>query len=293
MKPAIFQNSEIQNQFDEKGFVKLKILDHQIIKDLRSYCLSEFPVDNKAFFSSSYLNDFEKKKAISDFIIDEVQASFDKEFINHKALGAAFLIKGSGDHSEMPMHQDWSIVDESKYYALNIWIPLIETNETNGCLEVIKGSHLWNENLRAPTIPFFLNGHQEKLKKHFTQIPTEIGEVIILNQAVIHYSKPNHSTEIRPAITVGLVSSDAPLSLHYWDKDNPQVIEEFEQKDDFLLRFEDFHTTIFQKPVLGKSAGKYPFTNSGLTEQVKSIIEDCPLKGKRSFLHKLFNKQRK
>jgi hypothetical protein len=88
------------------------------------------------------------------------------------------------------MHQDWTIVDETKYIALNIWTPLQETNEANGTLEVIKGSHHWHNTLRAPTLPFYFNGFQQQLKEKLIAIATLPTEAIVLNQAIIHYSSP-------------------------------------------------------------------------------------------------------
>jgi hypothetical protein len=283
MKAPIFQDRHFQEKYNQDGFVKIKMFSEQELTILKNYGSSKFPEDNKVFFSSSYLSDLTQKKEISDFIINTVHAKLTDYFINYKTIGAAFLIKGSGDNSEMPMHQDWSIVDEQTHEAINLWIPLIATNTVNGCLEVLKGSHKWNKDVRAPTIPFFLNGHQEKLKLHLEQQPTTLGEVIILNQAVIHYSKPNLSGTIRHAITVGLVSETAQLSIHYWNQKYPDFIEKYEQPDDFLLRFEDFHNSIFGKPKTGALVQKIPYKKSKTSIPFLKIMEPSPTSHLRSF----------
>ena len=291
MKKAIFQNNEYQKQFDRDGFIKIKLFDAETISQLAALCQQHFPNDSEYFFSSSYLNDFEQKQNISNQIIELIRSQFQECFADYRSIGAAFLIKGTGPKSEMPMHQDWTIVDESKFYALNVWIPLLETNEKNGTLEVMKGSHRWLNAKRAPTLPFPFQGHQEKIKQHLSPINTQLGEVVVLNQALIHYSKPNLSEQIRPAITSGIVSKEARLGLYYWDKEKSDGLELFEQEDDFLLKFENFHQSIFEKPKLGKSVGQTSYAIPSVNDQeIDTYLGIAPTVQKRSFFQRIFGK---
>lgn len=274
MKKALFKNPEYQSQFNHDGYLKFKLLNGDVIDQLAALQASYFPEDSEYFFSSSYLNDFEKKVKISQEIVDLLMPALKENFENFRSIGAAFLIKGIGPKSEMPMHQDWTIVDESQFDALNVWIPLMETNSQNGTLEVLKGSHRWTKDLRAPTLPFPFEGYQETLKKHLVEIPTQKGEIIVLNQALIHYSKPNLSQQKRPAITLGLVSKEAELSLHYWDKSNPGLLEKFRQEDDFLLKFENFHQSIFERPKFGTVMEEFDYAIPKYSEsQIQSFLK--------------------
>lgn len=290
-KEAIFIDPGLQKQFEQDGFVKIKLLPNETLALLNEKCSGYFPEDSEYFFSSSYLNDFEKKEKISNEIVHLISPSLASYFVNYRSIGAAFLIKGKGAKSEMPMHQDWSIVEESIYFALNVWIPLVPTDETNGTLEVMKGSHNWINAKRAPTLPFPFEGHQEKIKQHLSIINTEPGEVVVLNQALIHYSKPNLSGKIRPAITLGVVSKQADLGLFYWDKENPNQLEKFEQEDDFLLKFENFHQTIFERPRLGKSIGhslySIPKIEDTDLEKYLGLFEEPQ---EKNFFQRIFNR---
>ena len=258
MKEAIFKDPALQTQFEEDGFVKLTLFDSETLSKLQSLYSTYFPEDVKAFYSSSYTNELEPKQTMSKDIVEVVNNAFEHYFTNFRLLGAAFLIKGKDTHSEMPMHQDWTIVDEKKYYAVNVWMPLIDTTEENGTLELMKGSHNWNHALRAPTLPMSFVGLEENIKPSLSIVNAKAGEVVVLNQATIHYSKPNLSNEMRPAITAGMVSGKAPLKFYYWDKERAQV-EEFEQEDDFLLRIENFMEAIYQRPSIGKSVAFHDY----------------------------------
>ncbi|MBL4669197.1 MAG: phytanoyl-CoA dioxygenase family protein [Flavobacteriales bacterium] len=269
----IFKNFVLQDIFDKNGFVKINLLEKE---DL--YLLSQLQEeynqgDLNYFFASSYLNDYNKKIEISNRIQEIILPRLEKYFTNYRSFGSSFLVKGTGKNSEMPMHQDWTIVDENKYPAINIWTPLIATNETNGTLELLAGSHNWNKTIRAPTLPFYFDRYKEQIKTKLTIVNTKAGEAIVINQATIHYSKPNLTAKNRVAITTGITNKNAPLRFYYWNKETPDKIERFKQKDDFLLSFTDFHESIFKRPIIGISEGLEDFNPPTITpEEVSSYL---------------------
>lgn len=288
MKEPIFKDVEIQRKFDEDGFVKIALLSEYEVEALAKMRMEYFPEKGSVFFSSSYLDDYGLKMEISNKITSIINDSLAKQCVNYRLIGAAYLIKGIGKHSEMPMHQDWTIVDEQQFYAANVWIPLTDTNEVNGTLELMKGSHNWNEALRAPTLPMSFVGLEEKIKPKLTLVPAKKGEVIILNQATIHYSKPNMTDEIRPAITCGLISQHAPLKFHYWDKERAQI-EEFAQEDDFLLRFENFMEAIYKRPLMGTSKQFFDYSIPKWSEHELNQLINVNA-SKPSFFQRIFGR---
>ena len=290
LREAIFKDQVIQEQFEKDGFVKISLLNKSEVDELAAMREHYFPEKGSVFFSSSYLDDFDLKTEISDRIKETIQSKIDKHFTNYRLVGAAYLIKGIGQHSEMPMHQDWTIVDESRFYAANVWIPLTDTTEENGTLELMKGSHRWNSALRAPTLPMSFDGLQYKILPELTVVEAKLGEVIVLNQATIHYSKPNMTDDIRPAITSGLISGKAPLKFHYFDKGRNQI-EEFYQNDDFLLRFENFMDAIHKRPLMGKSARFFDYSIPQMNEfELNTHLGKSVRKEKTSFFQRIFGR---
>jgi hypothetical protein len=269
----IFKDENAQKQFDEDGFLKIVLLTDKNIEELNYLFKHYFPNPSIDFYSSSYDNNLELKKEISDAIGKIVTPNLERIFINYTWFGSAFLSKGNGPRSEMPMHQDWTIVDETQFVALNIWTPLQNTTDENGTLQVIKGSHKWHNVVRAPTLPFYFNGYQDLLKEKLISISTQAKEAIVLNQAIIHASKANLTNKTRIAITTGIKSKDAKMIFHYWDKEKPNVIEKFSQENDFLIRFTDFHQSIFLRPTLGTSLGLMPFNKQLVgIEEVNNFV---------------------
>ena len=137
MVGAIFKDLNQQKQFEEDGFLKITLLTLENIQELNEIFKRYYPNPSSSFYSSSYDNDFKTKKEISDEIGAVILPNLAKIFVDYTWFGSAFLSKGNGERSEMPMHQDWTIVDETQFIALNIWTPLQNTNDENGTLEVI------------------------------------------------------------------------------------------------------------------------------------------------------------
>lgn len=293
MKESIFKDQSLQDEFDRAGFVKFRLFSPETITELRGLLAQYIQEDPVSFFSSSYLDEFQVKKEVSDSVVACIQNEVDAVFTNIRLLGAAFLIKGKGEHSEMPMHQDWTIVDENQFYAANMWIPLVSTTEENGTLELLEGSHMWDKALRAPTLPMAFQGHEDIIKPCLTVVHAEPGEVVILNQATIHYSKPNLSDKIRPAITCGVISAKAPLIFHYWDAERKQI-ERFAEDDEFLLRFENFHEAIYKRPVIGESMGFFDYDIPRFSEaemRIRLGLETLEKEhSSRGFFQRLFGK---
>ncbi len=267
MGVRIFKDDNLQSLFDKQGYVVVPFIDEAEVKQLNDLFDELHPnlPEGGGFVSGSYSSDYEYKKKASDLIVKALSRHYERLFVNYQPFGAAFLFKMSSETSELGVHQDWTIVDETKYVALNCWIPLIDINETSGGLQVLPGSHYPAYNtLRAPTIPFFFSGNEDAVAPETLPMYVKAGEAVILNQSVIHYSPPNRSGKIRKAITAGVKTKGAPMKFHYKADDK---VEAFAMPEDFLISFENFYTDIFERPKMGESTGFKEYISPVLTRQ--------------------------
>lgn len=229
------------------------------------------------FVSSTYSPDLAYKLAVSDCITEIIRPCLDQAFQHHRVLGAAFLYKMPGPQSRLPLHQDWTVVDEDRYIATNVWMPLVDADADNGTLCVMPGSHRVMRGIRAPTLPFCYSGHEALMQQHMRPLPTRAGQAVVINQATVHHSPANLRSTVRPAITVGVVSADAPLRFYYRDKQRTdQRLEMFAQADDFFLRFENFHRDIFLRPNMGQVVGEPHYADpTRSAAAVENLIHEC------------------
>lgn len=292
----IFKKEEHQQLFDKQGFIILPFLNESEIAELDVYFDEMHPdLRENGFFSGSYSSDCNYKKAVSDKIVAIFSRAYQEYFIDYTPFGGAFLYKTPGSNSELAAHQDWTIVSEETNVALNCWVPLCNVNAENGALQILPGSQYKNHPvLRAPTLPFFFSGNEDVVLNALESFEVKAGTAIILNQSVIHYSPPNQSDKIRKAITAGIKSKDAQMYFHY-KLPNEDVLEIFEEDDDFLIRFDNFIEDIANRPKQGKSIGfknyKLPvYDREELQKLVSKMKENAGFKNttiKKNWLTKL------
>jgi ectoine hydroxylase-related dioxygenase (phytanoyl-CoA dioxygenase family) len=253
--PAIFKDETLQANFDKNGFVKIPFLRTEQIAELDQLFDDMHPeLPTEGFISGSYSSDMEYKQKASDNFKRIFHESYERYFQNYTAFGGSFLFKMPSENSDLVLHQDWTIVDEEKSVALNCWVPLCDTDENNGTLMVVPGSHYPNFPVnRAPTLDFWFNGNDDLIREKLVPMNAKAGEAVILNQSLIHYSPPNRSEKIRKAITSGVKTKDALMQFFYCDKaaQKPEL-DVYAMDENFLIMFDDFGTDIFLPPKHGK-----------------------------------------
>lgn len=252
MIPQIFKDDTLQKQFNEQGYVIVPLLtssDLLLLNDL--FYQFHNNIKENSFGASSFIQNKEQKLKIRDALYNIYAPHFEKLFGDYNYFGSSFLYKTPGKNSNVVPHQDWTIVDEEKYVAINIWTPLVDTNENNGTLYIVPKSQAQQlYSLRAPTLSFYFKNYFDAVIKCGMPTNARAGEAVILNQSLIHYSSPNNSDKIRLAVTSGIKSKGAPMLFHY--KNEKNEIEQYEMPEDFLLSFDNFETDIYSKPKRGK-----------------------------------------
>ncbi len=250
---SIFQNKELQKRFDTDGYVLLPWLSAEEVGQLRELYSSLGLAAIEQFHSTSFLPDVELKKKINTSVENIFENKVTATFADIKKLGSSFLTKPIGEKGAMPVHQDWTIVDETKAYSATIWVALEDINEENGAMQVLPGSHRFSATLRAPTLETDYAHLQDYLRSKMLTVPMKAGEAIIFNHALFHASQANKAERPRLAVTYGLIPDLAQLSLYIKNKNNQ--VEQFEMPDDMFLYYHEIGT----QPKFGNKIGEVDF----------------------------------
>ena len=254
IKP-FFRNSSYQERFERDGFISLPFYNEEEIKALISLYEDIQPKEYEGFFPSTFSND-KNYRTGADIRIREIgQRSADLYFQDIKVVCGCFIVKDSKPESAMCVHQDMTLVDESKYTGVNIWVPLIDLDDRNGTLEVLPGSHRLFPTYRGATIPGIYEEADEEIKKYLVKLYPKAGEAIIFDQSIIHYSEANRSGKKRIVTNTYFTQSDATFRICYWKKDFGEKVELFEQNETFMTDFEQFGQSIADRPKIGRSLG--------------------------------------
>lgn len=264
MKP-VFKDESLQKEFWEKGYLKIRLFSDEEVEELKSFYYSQHP-DNRfntqeknVKYHFTFLDtNKEYKNRVFDFVSEKIQPKLDSFLADYEPLIINFVQKESG-LGEVPVHQNWNFVDETKYVTVSVWCPMVDVAEINGTIEIVPYTHrIFRNVLRSPSIPWFFTGYEQHIIDEFCQpIEVKAGEVLIFDDSIIHYSKPNMGTYDRLVIQVIAKPKEA-IAKHYYMKKKflRYEVEEMDVDKNFFLNFQ-YHIT--DKPVgeLGHKEIKY------------------------------------
>ena len=227
----IFRNRDLNFRLFEEGFITLQFLTSEEINKLKEIfwkCHSQDEVEG--LYVSAHYKSGEQSQLMSDEIQQVFKRAIDEHIENGVTLGGTFITKPSNQTEPLQPHQDWSIVDESRFRSFTIWVPLDDVNDENGCMYVLPKSHEYARGYRHVTIPSIFGQIYDVVWGQMIPVHLKAGEAIIFDHALGHASKPNRSDKIRIAATHSLISTNFEMRF-YWN--NNGTVEEFEGQGDF------------------------------------------------------------
>src|SRR5579863_7644449 len=237
----IFRNKELNQLLESKGYVVVPFAGEEQLQKLREI-YHRYNSDSPYFHSTTFSADFEMKKKVSREVAEIFEKSLNPRFEKYRPMGGSFLCKPPGEGGNMPIHQDWTIVDESKYGSYTIWVPLQDVNQNNGAITVLDGSHRLTNALRGPSLPVVIRDVEQGIKARMKTLCMKAGEAFIFNHALIHASHLNRSNGNRVAVTFGLISEQATLMFYH--RNEQEEIEKYLVEDDFFMKY----SNIGQRP---------------------------------------------
>ena len=269
----VFQSDEDHQHFLREGYVIKQLLDPAEVVHLQMIYERLHPDGVQGFYTTTFHPDPEHRQQVNDSILETALPRIEAIFKDFKIYFASFIVKEPGPKSKLIMHQDMTLVDESKYNGINIWCPLINLTETNGAIEVLPRSHRLYPTYRGSSLPDIYDGLVEEVANYLKPLHLKAGEAVIFDQSIIHNSPPNLSHNPRPVINIFVTHKDAKIRIAYHNKEEaPEKVELFEQEDDFLMNFQQFGNDIFSRPKIGKSLGFTEYDFPKLT--VERLVEE-------------------
>jgi hypothetical protein len=264
----VFRDAAHQEQFERDGFLLLPFYNMHEIAELNGLYYRLHPKDEKGFFPSTFSKD-KTYRTVADAEIRRIGTRAMEHYLEDiKVMCGSFIVKSPGPESAMCVHQDMTLVDESKYVGINIWVPLIDLTDENGTLEVLPGSHRIFPTYRGSTVPGIYDECSEEIKKYLVRLYPKAGEAIFFDQSIIHYSDANLSDGIRIVTNTYFTHKDATFQICFWQQDYGDKVEVFEEDERFMTDFEQFGHNIHQRPKLGRSAGLFDYDFPKLTPEL-------------------------
>ena len=163
-------------------------------------------------------------------LVDTIGQLTGTDVIGHPVFNARPKLPGQ-QLTVVPWHQDsgyFGTVSEDSLIPTT-WIPLVPVDETNGCLQVVAGSH------RLGVIDHRTEEREGRFLEVLDELvddsciftcPMEIGDALVFHNLTLHRSLPHTTSEIvRWAIDIRyLRDGDHPGTIYWKDPDFKWVI---------------------------------------------------------------------
>jgi hypothetical protein len=255
IKHSIVRNVDLQNNIHQTGFAKAGNIGEDNLNQLKSLYsdLHNFKHENGGMFYSLYSKDIAYRKSVNDNIERILKETYDSFFIDYKTVINSFIVKIPGPKSDFTLHQDSTGLDEFKYSPLSAWIPLQDTNLSNGTLCVIPKTHGFFSPYRGISFAPPFAQYEAVLRKYLVPIDLKAGDILLFDNRLVHYSHLNNSNMERVVVMSGIFPSEADiLSIYKNENILNAPLEIYRQSDDFLITNTAFYENCAARPYRGE-----------------------------------------
>ena len=222
---SIFSDPILNEKFSKDGFMVVDLLDAATVNELIEYYHAHDMIPGEGeFYATMFHPDPEMKRTIGMKVRSTIHEQVGKYITGFEPLLGNFIAKAGNTTHEVGIHQDWTYVDESKYRSFNVWTPLCKTNELNGGMFMLKGSHQVDMPLRfTPFDSTIYDRYKSEIINRSEMCELSAGQAVIYDSAVIHFSSLNRTDEMRLACGCVFTPSEA-MSLHYFKEDDDILV---------------------------------------------------------------------
>jgi hypothetical protein len=254
----VFKDEQMQESFEREGFIVVDFYNSQQIEEVKKLYRTLHLKDEKGFFSSILSQDIKYRETVDIELKKNGQPLLGELLTDYQIVNGFFIVKSPGEDSYLYVHQDMTVVDESEFTAISVWVPTVDITDQNGVMYLLPNSHRFFPTYRGPTILGLYESIKEEIKDYMIPIYLKAGQAIIFDQSIIHFSAPNTSNEVRIVSNFYLTQKDAKFLICYHDKNDAKFngkVELFEQESSFMTNYTQFKKNVFDRPQMGKSLG--------------------------------------
>lgn len=266
----ILQDTRLDVELLEKGFVVIPFLNSDEVEALRHFYFENHPQQSEGMYATAHVSDIDFRIRMNDRIKDEFARAIEDTFENCNPLGGSFIAKGRGSRGTLHPHQDWNLVNEDEYRSFNIWVPLVDLNENNGAIKILPESHAWLKTYRSLNIPPVYASVNELLWEKMETLYMKAGEALIYDHRLLHASGENNTEELRLAAVYGIIPKDA--QMYYYHKVDDGTVEEFESSPAYFL----FGNT-FEGPKDLKSVRQFAHNFTHDPQKLAALVKGEPI----------------
>ncbi len=261
-----------------RGYLIEPFLDNAEIEALKQLYRETTPEVPSDFYISAFAKDPEVKRRILEGISHVVQHKLKVLAPGYRILLASFATKKAKSlHGTQGLHSDYSLVDHSRHLGPNLWCPLSDVDNRNGCLCVVEGSQILGHIGSSPPAPSPYRGVLGKLEsKYKIEVPMAAGYAFLFDARLLHASGENITDLDRTSLLFSLVPENASALLYQWNARQPEKLEVYEVDNEFILRMTPYQYIEHADQEGAKFLGFLDYNPRQLTSADLERMLPCP-----------------
>ena len=233
----VFQDAETEKKFLQDGFVVLPgFIPAEACEHLTAVFNQLNTGFDKGFHVTNWSKDYNYKQTSHEEVCKLLLPAAQNISVNYKPVLGCYAVKYPGEGSEMGIHQDWSLCDESVAHSFSVWCPLQDVEVSNGAMQFYRGSHNIYSAIRGKDIPFQWKPEQQYIEENLLEtLPVKAGDAVLLHHRIVHRSLPNLSGRPRLAAMLAMIPQEQSVK-QFFMKDNHITV--LNQPDDFYVHYD-------------------------------------------------------
>jgi ectoine hydroxylase-related dioxygenase (phytanoyl-CoA dioxygenase family) len=221
MMDTIMTSGKVEETFAGLGFCKLDFTGEDKIEALKKLYTEQLTNEKVSGMMVSHnRGDYHRNLAVSEAIHNLLADELELHFPNHRFFVAHFIVKEAGNSDSFQLHQDWNIVDESKYNSYQLWLPLQLSYPENGGMFFVPRSQHFNQALRSGSFGIPRVKLESEIYPYLSYARLYPGQAAIFSPSLLHGSFSNATPENRISVLINLVEKEAITNYYHFNKNN-------------------------------------------------------------------------
>lgn len=254
--PKVFASAEDNRAFWRDGYVVTDLLDDDAVALLFERFATLEPSDGfdaserpSSDYHCTFLDDsLEYRRAVDAMTHELIDPVLEAVCPDFQVLTSNIYVKQPG-HGNFEVHLNWITVDDPMAITLTIWIPFDRYTPETGVIHVVPGSHkLFPDAATAAATQYFAGFHQELIDHHLVPLDVRVGQAVIFDDTLIHWSPGNHGVEPRIALQVEIVPRGSTTAVWVPDPEDERWFVLYDMDRTFWL--EQDKTVFYSQPDL-------------------------------------------
>lgn len=234
---SILRTSEYDDSLRTEGYAVVRglLTDADVRQAVEVYRSTDDGV-GRSKYNSLEINERGHRRSVSNGLAPILVPRICAELEGYRPVGYNLAVKKAGSQEPFAMHIDDDHCDRTKHVGVNVWIPLVDVDRSNGSLYIVPRSHRLPATINGIGSVFPFPDHEDALMDRAVFMEMEAGDALVFDDRLIHGSLTNDTDQDRVAIICGWVPEDADLLLYLRHDDlDHGLLELFEIDDEALL----------------------------------------------------------